>query len=145
MNDTTKYTDWISANVDEHNGYGKCRQVVESMANEFPELEIRKGLFHSLAWGDREHWWLRERKTGLVVDPTGRQHPDGALILSASAAAVRYTDLTDKTDDELREILPSGRCPNCGDDFYGDGVQGLCSEACASSYAAYIERESRRW
>jgi hypothetical protein len=98
------------------------------MQKTFPELELRKGFFHSNLWGRRQHWWLRT-KEGEIVDPTFAQFPVEVGFDNL------YQDLTDLPEEELAEIVPSGVCMNCGDDiFQATSVQDLfCSEPCHQS------------
>ena len=130
------YIAWVKANVDaETGGYGKCEEVVTSMAEAFPELEPRKGFFHSTAWGQRGHHWLRHRETQDIVDPTARQHPDGSVFPGAIGAA-RYEDLTDKTDEEMAEVVPTGVCMECSAPCYRGDT--FCSDACGSTHIAWM-------
>jgi len=134
MNDTDRYLAWIKENV-KGDGYGDCAEVVPAMAKTFPELQVRKGFFHCLSWGRRQHWWLC-REDGLIVDPTGAQHPTGFLVCR-DRHGVRYEDLTDLPEEELWRRVPTGRCANCGGDAYnGDTV---CSDVCHNEYAAYLQ------
>ena len=133
------YREWIRANVDGRtNGYGKCREICEAMAVEFSQLEVRKGIFHSIAWGPRTHWWLRERGgPSMLVDPTARQHPDGVHFPTGE----RYRDLTDVTEEAAiaEGTIPVGKCPNCGGLIYApDEHGGVCSTRCGEEYAAYL-------
>ena len=132
----TGYTDWIVDNVDPRTlGYGKCQELCEDMADAFPELSIRKGMFESIAWGPRTHWWLRD-EDGEIIDPAGRQHPDGAWFPVNQDA---YFDTTDMTEDEAIATgrVPTGKCMNCGETTYGkDG--SMCGDKCAKSYVAYL-------
>jgi len=114
-------------------GYGKCRETCEAMIAEFPDLEIRKGIFQSAAWGPRQHWWCRHGDQ--IVDPTAAQHPDGEVFPFTSA---KYVDLTDVSEEDAIDqgIVPSGRCPDCGDYVYRG--ESFCSEECARRYEAYI-------
>lgn len=133
MNLRTEYEAWIAANVVEHDSYGKCKQVTQQMVEAFPGLEVRRGWFHSVAWGRRGHWWCRDSE-GHIVDPTARQHPDGVLFPKSTS---KYEDLTDLTDDELAGTVPSGRCLDCGGDVYGGNT--FCNSECEQATRAYLE------
>lgn len=132
------YLDWIQAQNLTADGYGKCAEVTREMVKAFPELERRRGIFHSTLWGDRTHWWCRHKETGLIVDPTAKQHPDGYYF---PVNDKRYTDLTDVSEQEAieRDIIPIGKCPNCGAYVYhSSGFTSVCSEECSSQYEAYL-------
>ncbi len=137
--ETSRYRQWIETNVDATGGYGKCREICQAMASAFPELEVRKGVFHSMAWGERSHWWCRSREhPDHVVDPTAGQHPDGSLF---SAMDSRYDDLTDMTHEQAiaADKVPVGKCSECGDPIWASsGYSGVCSQECGDSYARYL-------
>jgi hypothetical protein len=146
------YRTWIHsavANVGHGTGYGICREISEAMAREFPEMQVRKGIFKSVTWGHREHWWCRIHRdidesttdshraaNGRIVDPTALQYPDGMLF---PMSPVQYCDLTDVSRDEAidRGLIPTGTCPNCSEMIYRRR-DGTCSDACAESYARYL-------
>lgn len=128
------YRDWVMANV-KGTGYGKCQEIVLAMAIHFPELRARKGVFMSLVWGDRPHWWCAD-EGNRIVDPTSKQHPDGQMFPGSNE---QYIDLTDMPEDEAidRGVIPTGKCPNCGDMIY-KRRDGICSDDCSREYAAYL-------
>ena len=117
-------------------GYGACEETCVAMADEFPELEIRKGTFDSVAWGLRTHWWCRIGDR--IVDPTAQQHPDGEFFPATGDA---YEDLTDVTEEDAiaQGLVPSGKCVNCGDPIWGGRADGVCSDECGRDYVAYVE------
>jgi len=122
-----QYQTWINANVGKNNGYGECDHVCKKMIEAFPELRLRKGFFHSGFWGERGHWWLLSA-CGLIVDPTGKQFPDGLSFPSEEFVKEYYEDLTDVSEDELADRVSTGPCYQCGDPcFHGDMT---CSERC---------------
>ena len=135
------YQVWINDRLaqDEFNrGYGKCVAVTADMVKAFPDLDRRKGLFRSVAWGDREHWWCRHGKQ--IVDPTALQHPDGELFPMTAASCGKYYDLTDVSHEEAieRGIIASGKCLDCGNAIYGVETD-FCSQACKTAYLRYME------
>lgn len=107
------------------------------MVEAFPELEVRKGIFHSYAWGQRSHWWLRDPDS-KIIDPTARQHPDGTRFPECDA---RYQDLTDLTDEELvaEGYADYGKCTECGRRMYSRSFAPTCSQECLNAFAASIE------
>lgn len=127
-----KYNNWIQANVGDNNGYGLCHGICEKMKEEFPELELRKGHFFSTFWGKRPHWWLRDPNK-KIVDPTSLQHPDGLYFPPDDC---KYEDMTDLSDKELMEIVPTGRCADCGEDVYKN--DSFCSKSCQDATERYL-------
>lgn len=134
---TEKYLEWVKAQNLGNGGYGKCAEITHAMVIAFPELEPRKGIFHSMFWGDRTHWWCRHSETHQIIDPTALQHPDGQILGNPS----RYTDLTEISEQEAmeNELIPIGKCPNCGEYiWYGSKYVSFCSEQCSKEYDAYL-------
>ena len=136
------YMAWIRKNV-ETDGYGRCMEVSQAMSEKFPELEVRKGFFNCTAWGRRAHAWCRFRH-GIkgcecpyqIVDPTGKQHPTGKHFPNTDAF---YEDLTDCTEDELLDRVPSGVCMNCGEPVYR--MDQFCSKGCENAVVAEFNAE----
>lgn len=125
---------------------GQCYSACLDMQEEFPELRLVRGWVVTKAWslanpkgtydqltdfnpGDG-HFWL-ETETGLIVDPTARQFHEPLDMY--------YIPF----DETLADKLPTGRCVNCGDYCYGAN-SGICSDECARSYEAYLQREIGR-
>lgn len=129
------YELWIRLSV-KGDGYSQCEEITLAMGKEFPELQRRKGIYHDAEWGRRSHWWLRDQDRN-IVDPTGKQFPTGCWFPSSDSL---YTDLTVLTDDEIKKMLPSGKCANCGEAIYG-GSDTVCSDSCGSEFAASIAAE----
>ena len=124
--DTEPYRAWIW-NYLRDNG----EEVCNAMQEEFPELEIRKGNFHSIGWGIRQHYWCRVDEQ--IVDPTGHQHPDGRLFPPSNLQCIQYDDLTDMTEQEAIEAgkVPVCKCMNCGEPIYHpDDYRGVCTTDC---------------
>ena len=129
------YQAWVIENVNqETHGYGKCEEVVLKMAQSFPELKPRRGWFYCMSWGRRGHWWLLD-PNGRIVDPTGKQHPTGSLFTEPENQE-RYEDLTDKTDKEMAEIVPTGVCAECGDPVYRGA--SFCNNSCEAATMNYM-------
>jgi len=130
------YTAWIFAHVDQQTkGYGQCEQVTAAMVQAFPELERRKGIIRTLCWGERTHWWCRTAG-GAIVDPTAGQFPGHSTQPSRLVAKAIYEDMSDCTDEELADRVPSGVCANCGTPvFHGDS---FCSTACQNATLRYL-------
>jgi len=114
LTDKYFYKGWVTANVGDDHGYGRCKEISERMVEAFPHLSLRKGFFYSLMWGRRTHWWCRD-DGGNIVDPTARQYPDGIIF---PPTVDRYEDLTDCADAELYERVPSSKCMDCGEWVY---------------------------
>ena len=117
-----RYTDWIALNVT-GDGYGKCKQVTESMAVAFPELHRVRGHYYCDTWGECAHWWLID-PNWQVVDPTAAQFP--------SKGAGKYVKWEEGSEE------PTGKCPNCGELIYGG--DSVCSEKCGVEYVAFCRR-----
>ena len=123
-----EYVAWIAEHVGADKGYAKCVELTEAMQKAFPELQRRKGFFHSDVWGQRSHWWMRT-PAGDIVDPSGCQHPDGYHFPLDNAR--QYEDLTDCTDEEMQDRVPSGVCMECGEPVYRGA--NTCSSECADA------------
>jgi len=127
-----KYRLWIKAYVARHHGrvVGLCGYACNEMKAAFPELTIVKGFYNG------EHIWLVD-EDNEIVDPTVSQFA---------------------FPDEYKPLVPGdsirvGRCMYCG--MYINAVvtdpapeppeidnssfydHTLCSEDCATDYAAY--------
>lgn len=129
------YATWVSLEV-EGDGYGRCVETVDAMHETFPELKKRFGFFFAPhPWGRRQHWWLRTPE-GKIVDPTGRQHPNGHIFPESD---VCYEDLTDLDPAELRAKVPTGVCMDCGGPVYNDDT--FCDAECEAATARYMKME----
>lgn len=115
------YKQWINDNVDE--AYGLCNGISHQMLKAFPELIITNGQYECPIWGRRTHWWLKTID-GQIIDPTAKQFP--------SKGIGQYREFT----DEERQNLPTGICPDCGDDVYKGNT--FCSKRCERLYMNYI-------
>jgi hypothetical protein len=121
-----EYREWIERYVIEQpQGFvrGKCTEATIAMAAAFPEL-MRVAGFVYCAWGRDEHWWC-VAPDGTIVDPT----------VSQFAGPVSYEAL-DLNDPSHVARIPTGRCPDCGEDTY-QGAD-FCDEGCRGRYMAYI-------
>lgn len=127
----SKYEQWIRDNV-EGNGYGTCTVKAAEMAAAFPELEVREGLYDCPNWGLRQHRWCRVRSTQQIVDPTGTQFPFGSHFPDG----LFYQDLTDASEDELMDHVPTGKCLECGSFTYQGHT--FCDSACESAFCASL-------
>jgi hypothetical protein len=117
-----KYQTWIDEHVPNRgDAQGMCSSVSAKMAKEFPELARVRGHYHCLMTGCHPHWWLITAD-GKVVDPTASQF---------MTQGGDYEPL----DESHPELIPTGKCPNCGEYAYGSNY--FCSQACAASYTAY--------
>ena len=123
------YKSWIAANV-EGTGYGKCHETCLAMQKDFPALRLRKGVVRC-SWGLRAHWWLLGMH-GEIVDPTARQFPD--FPLSAEA----YQDMTDWTDEQIADVVPSGVCMMCGSSVWHGA--NFCGSYCRQLFMTDLLR-----
>lgn len=143
----SQYMAWIARRMDLEShgyGYGKCKEISQAMAEAFPELEVRKGFYHCASWGRRTHFWCRflhgiegEEDPWQIVDPTGKQHPSGSHFPNQ---AFRYEDLTDCSEGELLDRVPSSVCMNCGAPVYR--TDQFCSPGCEDAVVAEFNRPS---
>ncbi len=116
-NTPNPFAQWIAENVGET--YGTCGEVTALMAVQFPELTRVRGHYFCLAWGQREHWWLKTA-TGEIVDPTAGQFP--------SKGRGVYTEWNEGDEE------PTGKCMNCGDYCYREEL--CCCASCEQAVRA---------
>lgn len=58
---------------------GTCKQAVEALIQQRPELRAVRGHYFCPIWNSNEaHWWA-ETKAGDIVDPTKDQFASGGL------------------------------------------------------------------
>lgn len=57
---------------------GKCKEYVDALIVERPELRAVRGHYHCPIWGKQAHWWA-EDEHGNVIDPTVKQFPSGGM------------------------------------------------------------------
>lgn len=114
-----KYTAWINKWLLTHDPVGKCQSATIEMQNKFPELVRIRGHYFDVAWGERQHWWLKTN-TGSIIDPTASQFP------------TKGNGYYDELDENCEE--PVGKCMQCGALCYPSegGSSYSCSESCAS-------------
>ena len=130
------YDEWIKDYVAKHNDFvrGLCKQAVEDMVKAFPELRKAAGFAH-VTWGRDEHWWC-VAPDGSIVDPTKSQFQFGVVL--------QYEEL-DLNDPSTRDLVPIGKCMNCGDPTYTSSPDScICSQACHDSYVAYLNSPEGR-
>lgn len=126
------HQEWIASYLAKKRGFvrGACSEATKEMMAAFPELR-RAGGFVQVQWGREQHWWC-VAPDGSIVDPTVDQY--GAV------GVFDYEEL-DLDDPKTREIVPTGRCMECGLDAFG-GRQ-FCSDNCECDFAADLN-EARR-
>lgn len=131
MTRAEEYEKWMHRYFMDHKGYlrGKCADATKKMAEAFPELRAAAGFVHC-SWGRDQHWWC-VTNDGTIVDPTSHQFEPG----------FRYEEVN-LNDPNLANIVPSGKCPNCGGPTYR-GEQ-ICSKKCEVEYVEYLNKECRR-
>jgi hypothetical protein len=107
---------------------GKCKEAVEQMHQDFPELRKACGFVH---WAipsrpiQDQHWWCVSPE-GIVVDPTAEQ-------FRHSVSEPRYEEL-DMNSVEDRARIPIGKCMGCGEATYPTSpAHNFCSELCADA------------
>ena len=115
-----KYTDWIKTHLD-MNCTGKCKEYTELMLRAFPELQLVRGHYYCVAWGRREHWWLKDID-GNIIDPTKSQFP------------TKGYGVYEEWDESLEE--PTGKCPNCGSHVYNHKT--FCNDICHDEFMASL-------
>lgn len=101
-----QYREWIEHHAPRtpEEARGKCAEVTADMQKEFPELTRVRGHYYCHIWGERKHWWLIDRDSSEIVDPTVIQFP---------SKGHGHYEPWDEGEPE-----PTGRCPNCGQYCY---------------------------
>ena len=95
---------------------GKCREMVEDLCSENPELTPVRGHYYCPIWNSEEaHWWAVD-KNGKIHDPSSRQFPSNGLGI--------YTPFDGMCT-----------CSNCGksireEDGHFDSNYVFCSNLC---------------
>lgn len=129
------YDEWIKAYVERQPNQfvrGKCKEAVTEMIAAFPELRKAAGFAH-VTWGRDEHWWC-VAPDGAIVDPTKSQFQFGVVL--------QYEEL-DLDDPKTRDLVPIGKCANCGEYTYTSSASSeICSQECHDSYVAYLNSGS---
>lgn len=130
------YAEWIAAYVARQpEGFvrGKCKEAAKEMAAAFPELRVAAGFVYC-TWGRDEHFWC-VTSDGELVDPTESQFQ----------AVFNYEEL-DLNDPKTRDIVPIGKCMNCGEETYvGSLGSDICSQSCHDSFVAYLNSAEGRY
>lgn len=129
----SRYGAWVEAFEQQHNGFmrGLCHEAANEMKSAFPELVIKQGFAHVPAWGAKsrqQHWWL-ETASGEVVDPTASQFE----------GPVEY-EFIDLSRPDLKDIVPTGRCMECGGDTYHR--EDFCNTGCRDSFTVSLMGET---
>ena len=119
----SRYPDYITA-------VGKCAEACHAMKAAFPDLRLTNGEVEIIGYTEpRLHWWLVDEH-GDIIDPTVRQFPSAPFYIEAD-------------ENHPARNYEYKRCPNCGDHYYAtperDGFGPLCSQNCATEYAAYCQ------
>lgn len=120
----------------------KCSTHVKKFLEKFPELTHQRGWVNSQerqASGARggEHWWC-VAPDGSIVDPTLNQ-----FYFWREPEKLVY-----RIFDPEKDVIPIGKCMNCGMEVWGlekDGPASICSpeedeeeSECAKSYSHYL-------
>jgi len=111
-----KYIKYINQlNMTYEKAYGNCEKVCRKMQRQFPELQLIRGHYYCIVWGERTHWWL-QTECGDIIDPTAIQFPtNGSGVYEP----------WDETQEE-----PTGKCIQCGEYCYkGIYIHQECQEA----------------
>lgn len=130
------YAEWITAYVaSQPEGFvrGKCKEATTQMVAAFPELRVAAGFVYC-TWGRDEHFWC-VTPDGVIVDPTKSQFQ----------AVYHYEEL-DLNDPKTRDLVPIGKCVNCGEETYTSSPSSeVCSQSCHDSYVAYLNSPEGRY
>lgn len=126
----TEHAEWIAAYVARQpSGFvrGKCAEATLEMVATFPDLR-RVGGFVHVDWGRDQHFWCIA-PDGSVVDPTASQfEPIGVF---------EYEEL-DLDDPATRDLVPTGKCMDCGSEIYGG--KDFCNDDCAEAFGDACRR-----
>lgn len=108
------YEKWIAEYVAARKGLvqGWCGHATLEMQRAFPELIRQPGHVHG-----HKHWWCTTRE-GRIVDPTAAQFVD--------------PQPEDYVPWPADEPIPTGCCPDCGEDVYGSSA--FCDRSCESAF-----------
>lgn len=120
------YAVWIAFHTDTGPlpGRGRCQELSEAMAAQFPELRVVAGYYHCPIWKSQQHWWCIT-PDGKIVDPTAAQFPSGGL---------------GKYEELAPEDRPIGTCMDCGADVFPNPyAPEFCSDTCRLSTIRYLE------
>lgn len=95
--------------------YGRCHELSTKAVEENPNLTLVRGWYHCPIWGQREHWWTKD-KNGIIFDPTKEQFPSKGI-------------------GEYEEFNGHFSCEYCGksvkeEDVYAVDHHVYCSYAC---------------
>lgn len=101
---------------------GNCEHFSRLMVSHFPELVLKKGVYHCPIWGERCHWWVSYE--GVILDPTRHQFP--------SKGIGEYVESEGKN-------TVIGKCANCGSLCYEGAPSSMfCQASCERDFAASI-------
>jgi hypothetical protein len=118
---------------------GKCKQAVDLMIADFPELRRAGGFVHwSIPSRDIEdqHWWCVS-PDGSIVDPTAEQ-------FASSLTKPRYEEV-DPEAASTKDRIPIGHCMECGNPcFPTSHSHNHCSEECEDLTTQYYNDEMTR-
>ena len=123
------YKEWIHNYLtQEKSALGKCKEAVEKMSAEFPELKKVAGHVYT-NWGQRAHWWC-ETTDGEIIDPTASQFP---IIFEY-----------EKWEPGMPVRV--GKCMDCGEEIYepvmsldeAKGSRYFCSKKCEQATLNYM-------
>ncbi len=142
-----KYIAWIADYMERNRSvFGRCKEAVKEMVQQFPELTAVPGHVQVPGWGKRGHWWCTT-KEGQIVDPTASQFPH------------IYSYEPWKPGDEVMV----GKCFNCGDEIWvplldidvAPERKTFCDPMilddgseeynCEKEYEAYLEKENEKY
>ncbi|MFA4870908.1 MAG: hypothetical protein WC623_22105 [Pedobacter sp.] len=115
-----EYIEWIRKFLENNNPKRKCKEAVNAMNLQFPELmKVRGHVKTILSENNEPHWWLVDTDRN-IIDPTSSQF----LVI------IEYIP-HDETQPE-----PTGKCPNCGNYCYN--YSSVCSDKCGEEYKRYF-------
>lgn len=125
-----EYAAWVNEHCPTYEkAFGNCRYIATLMAKAFPELRLVRGFFHSVAWGQRGHWWCVAADDS-IVDPTAHQFPPHNEPAAAMPVEC-YEEFTGSDKD-----LPTGVCAECGGPTFN--YASFCSDACHDATVAEL-------
>ncbi len=112
---------------------GMCQSECDEMIEQFPELRKVRGVVRT-KYGEYGHFWCVD-PCGNAVDPTLKQYTD-----PLGCYRYKLSDLLEyeEMDESQKDLLPVGKCHNCGELTYYTSNTSFCDDRCETNYREYL-------